>query len=201
MHRVITSRRDALRAMAAVPFAMQAQDTPAQNILFVLSDDHSVPYLGAYGATWMSTPNIDQFAREGMLFEKAFTAAPQCVPSRTALMTGRSPVSARMGRFSSPLPPDILTVPEVLRTRNYFTGVCGRYFHLVGSVNPSPATAQDYDKLQMRTWKQRVDFMNISSQAPTPKLFDEFLTQAPKGRPWFFWINYNDPHHPWDPDA
>jgi len=186
---------------AAVPFALQAQDPAPPNILFVLSDDHSAPYLGAYGATWMSTPNLDQFAREGMVFERAFTAAPQCVPSRTALMTGRSPVAARMGRFSSPLPPDIITVPEVLRTKGYYTGVCGRYFHLDGVVNPSPTTGDVYERNHMRTWKNRVDFLNISSQAPTPQLFDEFLGQVPKGRPWFFWINYNDPHHPWDADA
>ena len=53
----------------------------------------------------------------------------------------------------------------------------------------------------MRTWKKRVDFLDVSSQGPTPKLFDQFLGKVPKGRPWFFWINYNDPHHPWDRDA
>src|SRR5215510_2620541 len=145
---MVIHRRDVLKTLAAAPWALQAKD-PAPNILFILSDDHSRPYLGAYGATWMSTPNLDQFAREGMLFEQAFTAAPQCVPSRTALMTGRSPVAARMGRFSSPLPPDILTVPEVLRTRDYYTGVCGRYFHLDGVVNPPDVTAQVYEKNEM----------------------------------------------------
>jgi N-sulfoglucosamine sulfohydrolase len=193
-------RRDVLKTLAAAPLALQAKD-PAPNILFILSDDHSRPYLGAYGATWMSTPNLDQFAREGMLFESAFTAAPQCVPSRTALMTGRSPVAARMGRFSSPLPPDILTAPEVLRTKGYYTGVCGRYFHLDGVISPDPVVAEAYEKHQMRTWKKRVDFLDVSSQGPTPKLLDQFLGQVPKGRPWFFWINYNDPHHPWDRDA
>jgi N-sulfoglucosamine sulfohydrolase len=193
-------RRDALKALAAAPLACQAQSKPP-NILFILSDDHSYPYLGVYGATWMSTPNLDQFAREGMLFESAFTAAPQCVPSRTALMTGRSPVAARMGRFSSPLPPDIMTAPEVLRSKGYYTGVCGRYFHLDGVISPTPATEQAYERHQMRTWKNRVDFLDVSSQGPTPQLFDQFLGKVPKGHPWFFWINYNDPHHPWDKDA
>ena len=193
--------RRALGATFAAPLlAAQASPKPP-NILFILSDDHSYPYLGLYGADWMSTPNLDRFGREGMVFERAFTAAPQCVPSRTALMTGRSPVAARMGRFSSPLPPDIPTVPEVLRTRDYYTGVCGRYFHLDGVANPSGVTAQVYEKHQLKSWKNRVDFLDISSQGPTPQLFDRFLNQAPKQRPWFFWINYNDPHHPWDRDA
>jgi N-sulfoglucosamine sulfohydrolase len=198
---MFTSRRRALQALAAAPAFLRAQSAQPPNILFVLSDDHSAPYVGAYGASWMSTPNLDRFAREGMRFDRAFTAAPQCVPSRTALMTGRSPVAARMGRFSSPLPADIPVVPEVLRPRGYYTGVCGRYFHLDGVNNPSEVTAQVYEKHQMKTWKNRVDFLNVSGQQQTPRLFDEFLKQKPSGKPWFFWINYGDPHHPWEREA
>jgi arylsulfatase A-like enzyme len=194
------SRRQAAGTLLA-PLLARAVPPATPNILFILSDDHSAPYLGAYGTDWMSTPNLDRFASEGMVFERAFTAAPQCVPSRTALMTGRSPVAARMGRFSSPLPPDVITAPEVLRTKGYYAGVCGRYFHLDGVVNPSAVTAQVYEKTQMRTWKNRVDYLDISSQGPTPQKFEQFLGQVPQGRPWFFWINYNDPHHPWDKDA
>src|SRR5437016_6100567 len=87
------TRRTALKTLAVAPILLRAKDSPPPNLLFVLSDDHSSPYLGSYGATWMSTPNLDQFVREGVRFERAFTAAPQFVPSRTALMTGRSPVA------------------------------------------------------------------------------------------------------------
>ena len=82
------TRRQLLMTLAAAPALMEGQGQAPPNLLFVLSDDHSAPYLGIYGADWMSTPNLDQFAREGMLFERAFTAAPQCVPSRTALDDG-----------------------------------------------------------------------------------------------------------------
>lgn len=195
------TRREVLAAVLAGGRVFAQSTNAKPNILFVLSDDHSAPYLGCYGATWMTTPNLDQFAAEGVRFTRAFTAAPQCVPSRTALMTGRSPVAARMGRFSSPLPPDVPTAQELLREKGYFTGVCGRYFHLDGAVNPSPATAAAYEKNGMKTWKKRVDFLDISNQTSTTELFNRFLTERPKDRPWFFWINYNDPHHPWDADA
>jgi arylsulfatase A-like enzyme len=101
--------------LAAAPAAIAAQGR-APNILLVLSDDHSAPYLGCSGADWMATPNLDAFARDGVRFTRAFTSAPQCVPSRAAIMSGCSPVAIRMGRFSSPLPPDIVTLPEVLRS-------------------------------------------------------------------------------------
>jgi len=73
---------------------------------------------------------IDKMAADGMKMDRMFTAAPQCVPSRSALMTGRSPVANRMGRFASPMPAEVQTLPELLRAKKYYTGVCRRYFHL-----------------------------------------------------------------------
>ena len=63
-------RRQLLATLAAAPFAASAQSSRPPNILFILSDDHSAPYLGAYGADWMATPHLDQFAREGVVFER-----------------------------------------------------------------------------------------------------------------------------------
>ena len=192
------NRRSLLKSLALAPQLLRANQSQPPNILFVLSDDHSYPYLGVYGSGWMSTPNLDQFAREGMLFRSAFTAAPQCVPSRTALMTGRSPVAARMGRFSSPLPADIPTVPEVLRGRGLLHGRVRPLLPPGWRDQSFADDAQVYDKHGVRTWSKRVDFLDVSSQAETTAQFEQFLGRAPKGRPWFFWINYNDPHHVWD---
>jgi hypothetical protein len=78
-----------------------------------------------------------------MKFHRFFTGAPQCVPSRATLMTGRSPVAARMTRFSAPLPRDEITLPELLRDKGgYFTGICGRSFHLDGSAKVGAAAAR-----------------------------------------------------------
>lgn len=82
-----------------------AADQP--NILLILTDDHSVPQLGCYGNPDVKTPNFDRFAAEGMRFNKFFTVAPQCVPSRAGYLTGRSAVGARMTRFNSALPRDV----------------------------------------------------------------------------------------------
>src|SRR6266516_2337470 len=91
-----------LVALLCVAFGqLIAADKP--NILFLLSDDHSYPFVSAYGDPNVKTPTLDRLAAEGMKFHRFFTACPQCVPSRAAYMTGRSPVAARMTRFSSPL--------------------------------------------------------------------------------------------------
>jgi len=188
------------RSLMAAPAILRAQPS-LPNIVLVFSDDHTAAYSGPYGATWMSTPNLDRFSSAGMRFDRAFTSAPQCVPSRSAYLTGRSPVGARMGRFSSPLPPDVVTCPEVLREKGYATGVCGRYFHLDGVRKAGPATQAVYDKYGLRTWQRRVDFLDVSPQQGTAQKLDEFLQKTGRGKPFFFWINYSDPHHVWDKEA
>src|SRR5512137_2742792 len=118
-------------AILVVAAAAQAADKP--NILFLLSDDHSYPYLGCYGNKDVRTPNLDRFAAQGMRFDRMFVSCPQCVPSRAALMTGRSPVAVRMVRFTSPLPTEVPALPDLLRDKaGYFTGIAGRHYHLEG---------------------------------------------------------------------
>ena len=55
----------------------------------MISDDQSFPHASAYGSKMVSTPNFDRIARDGMLFNNAFCAAPGCSPSRAAFLTGR----------------------------------------------------------------------------------------------------------------
>ncbi|MCZ6674331.1 MAG: sulfatase-like hydrolase/transferase, partial [Verrucomicrobia bacterium] len=74
------------------------------NVLLILSDYHSVPHLGSYGETDAVTPNLDAFAAEGMRFDRAYTTAPQCAPSRASIFTGRSPVALGITRFTQPAP-------------------------------------------------------------------------------------------------
>jgi len=165
----------------------------------IFSDDHSAPYAGCYGDPVLKTPNLDQFAKDGILFKHAYTAAPQCVPSRAAFLTGRSPVACRMGRFSSPLPPDVAALPELLRPKRYYTGICGRYFHLDGVIKPNPVTERVYAEHDLRTFDRRADWINRGSpDARQPQNLNEFLDRVPAGRPFFLWMNFSDPHHVWN---
>lgn len=60
-----------------------------QNVLFIMSDEHSRHVLGAYGNGIVKTPHLDRLAGEGTLFENAYTNCPICVPSRASFATGR----------------------------------------------------------------------------------------------------------------
>ncbi len=176
---------------------LAAADKP--NILFLLSDDHSYPFLSCYGDANVKTPNIDRLASEGMKFHRFFTAAPQCVLSRAALMTGRSPVAARMIRFSSPLPANEITLPELLRDQaGYYTGICGRGYHLDGSGKKPPFVQQVFEKYHLSTFTDRVDYLKGGKDDEVAGLIAEFLDARPEGKPFFLWANYSDPHHVWN---
>ncbi len=172
------------------------------NILFLLSDDHSVPFLGAYGYP-IHTPAMDQLAKGGVLFDRAFTTAPQCVPSRASLMTGRSPVAIQMTRFNAPLPKQYVTLPAVLKKGGYYTGVCKRYYHLDGPYHKYDTINQRIlDKYSLRTFKNAFDFVQVGGDhKTTPDVVNEYFNKAPKDKPFFLWVNFSDPHHAWDKDA
>lgn len=182
-----------------------ADPPPRPNILLVLSDDHSVPHLGCYGDTTVRTPNLDRFAGEGARFTRMFTAAPQCVPSRAAMLTGRSPVAARISRFNSPLPRDVVTLPELLRKQaDYYTGICRRNFHLdgPGANRLGPIADAVYQRHELRTFDERVDYLDRNSpRDQTVAKIHEFFDRRPSGKPWFLWVSFNDPHFPWDAKA
>lgn len=187
---------------ALLPGSASAADS-RPNILFLLSDDHSYPYLSCYGSPNVATPHLDQLAAEGIRCHRFFTAAPQCVPSRAALMTGRSPVAARITRFSSPLAADEITFPELLKQHaGYYTGVCGRSYHLDGSGDRAGTGLGGFlEQNGLRTFRSRLDYVNTGNDRETLVQMNEFLAARPQDKPFFLWINFSDPHHPWNATA
>ena len=186
-----------LAVLIFVAGGTSAADKP--NILLLLSDDHSYPFLSCYGSKNVRTPNIDRLAAEGMKLHRFFTSAPQCVPSRAALMTGRSPVAARITRFSSPLARDEVIFPEVLREKaGYFVGVCGRGYHLDGATRAGATMASLLDKHELRTMRDRLDYVNTGPDTQVATQAAEFLDKKPADKPFFLWANFSDPHHAWN---
>ncbi|HPA21591.1 MAG TPA: sulfatase [Verrucomicrobiae bacterium] len=181
--------------------ALQSAPAAPPNIVFVLSDDHSAAFVGCFGKAEIRTPNLDKFAAEGVRFERAYVACPQCVPSRAALMTGRSPVAIQMTRFSAALPREVPAAPDLLRKAGYYTGIVGRTYHLDGSEGPTPETNAVMEKHGLRTFKDRVDFLHKGSQEEGLQKMEEFFDQAPKGKPFFLWVGFSDPHRTLDKNA
>ncbi|MGE3777382.1 MAG: sulfatase-like hydrolase/transferase, partial [Pirellulaceae bacterium] len=105
----------------------RAADLPARpNILFIIFDDWGWNHAGAYGCSWVKTPNFDRVAREGILFRNAFTSNPKCSPCRASILTGRNSwqleeASCHNGLF----PAKFAVYPDLLEKAGYVVGVTG----------------------------------------------------------------------------
>ena len=101
------------------------------NVLFVCFDDLR-PELGCYGNREINTPNLDQFAKQGVTFTRAYCQCAVCAPSRATVMTGLRPDSTRVwdlrGKFRENLP-DVVTIPQHFRVHGYHTVSIGKIFH------------------------------------------------------------------------
>lgn len=108
------------------------------NILFIFDDQHRHDYLGAAGASFINTPNLDRLAQRGVRFTQAATNCPLCAPSRMALATGLMPVRAGVlandfGRVPHGLP----TFYQRMRDHGYWTASVGK-LHLGPTGAPGP---------------------------------------------------------------
>lgn len=101
------------------------------NILFIMADQLAARYLKAYGHPLVKTPHLDRLAREGIVFENAYTPSPLCAPARAAVMNGLLP--SRTGVFdnAAEFPSSIPTFAHYLRTAGYRTCLSGK-MHFVG---------------------------------------------------------------------
>jgi arylsulfatase A-like enzyme len=103
-------------------FKTNAQQQDRPNILWIVSEDNS-PLLGCYGDTFATTPDLDNFAKQGILYKNAFATAPVCAPSRSTLITGMYPPS--MGtehmRSTYPVPDYVKFFPRYFREAGYYT--------------------------------------------------------------------------------
>lgn len=102
---------------------------PRPNIILIYSDDHGFADLGAQGVDPdIRTPHLDALARDGVRFLRGYVSAPQCVPSRAGVITGR--YQQRFGvedNSQGPLPLAELTLAERLKPAGYVSCQIGKW--------------------------------------------------------------------------
>ncbi|NQW04676.1 MAG: sulfatase [Acidobacteria bacterium] len=139
--------------MGARPQAVDGRlptDAQRPNIVLIYIDDMGWRDLGVQGSAYYDTPNIDQLAAEGMRFTNAYANAPNCAPSRAALLSGQyaprtgiyTVGSAERGRAENrklvpvtnreTLDLNVVTLAESLSAAGYTTGQIGKW-HLGGT--------------------------------------------------------------------
>lgn len=147
------------------------RDVGRPNILWISLEDLS-PDLGCYGAVDVKTPHIDGLARDGVRFDRAFSTAGVCAPSRSAIITGahQMTLGTQHMRSNMPKPSGIKTLPEVMRDHGYYC------------ANNSK---QDYNFNGDGMWDDSTAKAHWRNRARDQPFFSVFnLTGTHEGRTW-----------------
>lgn len=198
-----------LICLFSVAVSVQALESKP-NILLILSDDHSVPHVGCYGNAdflkYNITPNLDAFAAEGMRFDRAYTAAPQCAPSRISIFASQSPVKLGVTRFAQPARADVPFFTDVLRDNGYWVGLDGRHQHLDGRNREAAHIDEVLIREGMRNLDTRFDHFVRAARTRGEDLekVDQTVASAlksvPEGKPFFLYFGFNQPHRKFGPE-
>ena len=123
------------------------------NIVVFLADDLGWGDLGCYGNPTIKTPNLDAFARQGMRFTQCYAACGVCSPSRSAILTGRTPYRNGVWHLDSggkrrPSPDERSHAGRVAQGRGYATCHVGKW-HLNGTLQLAEASAAERPRLRL----------------------------------------------------
>ncbi len=143
------------------------------NIILVMADDQGWGDTGYNGHPFVKTPNLDAMAKQSVVFDRFYAAAPVCSPTRASVMTGRTPMRTNVVNHGHYMRPDEITIAEALKSAGYVTGFFGKWH--IGSVQKESPTCpgqQGFDE-----WLAGLNFFDLD-----PYLSEDGKYIHPKGQ-------------------
>jgi arylsulfatase A-like enzyme len=206
-------------AGTAVPVAQRTAAPDKPNVVLIITDDIGYGDLGSYGVTDAKTPNLDRLAREGVRLTDAYANGAVCSPTRAALISGlyqqRVGIEWALSATNDQdkgLPVAPTSLPALLKTRGYVTGLLGKW-HLGFSPRIGP-NAHGFDEFfgflggatdyfTHRNGDGTPDLYENTTPVETPAyLTDEISRRAARfidrhrATPFFLEVAYNAVHWP-----
>ncbi len=199
----------------ALPVALHAKghapkiDRPP-NVVLIAIDTLRSDHLGCYGYSRPTSPNIDQFASEGVIFEQCYSIASWTLPSFMSMFTGLMPAVHRCTQDRDRLSSSIPTLPEQFKKRGYYCAAVICNPHLNGKYGFGRGfDLYDDDSVFLGA---ELGSLAINSNQDAGNVRDmvtgEILTQQAKlvmdqakklGKPFFLFFLYFDPHDSYIP--
>jgi arylsulfatase A-like enzyme len=161
---------------------------PRPNVILISIDTLRADHLGCYGYDPPTSPAIDRFRGDAVLFREAIAHAPSTLPSHASIFTSLVPQHhGAVVTEARPLPKAAVTLTEVLRDSGYATR----------AVVSGAQLARPYGLAQGFGTYREVDF-----DSPFKKVVAEGLKLADRTRePFFLFLHTYEVHHPYTPEA
>lgn len=199
-------------------------DQQPPNIVYILADDLGYGDLGCYGQKVIQTPNLDQLAKEGMLFTNHYAGSSVCAPSRAAFMTGFHTGNNRVrGNYETgpngfgaclELRDEDITIAEVLKEKGYTSGIIGKWgMGVEGTTGVPNKQGFDYSYGYLNQGHAHFQFpsylfrngerveipenKNLANKSFSNDLFtDEAVSflDSNQQKPFFLYLAYTTPH-------
>ncbi len=151
------------------------------NIIVFIADDVSWDDIGVYGNDQVVTPNIDNLAKNGLIFNNAYLTTSSCSPSRNSILTGRYPHNTGAAELHTEPPLDMTSFPEILKDKGYYTLQAGK-FHM-----------GEYAKRGFHEVHDNKQINGLGGE----DYWVEGLKKRPKSKPFFMWYASYDAHRIW----
>ena len=205
----------ALACHHAVTGQSWAQAVERPNVVLVMADDMGWGQTGYYNHPVLKTPNLDAMAANGLRFDRFYAGAPNCSPTRSTVMTGRTNDRTGTLNHGVPMRPQERTIAQMLAEVGYATGHFGKW-HLNGMRGVgAPIFASDIRSpgaFGFQTWLSVTNFFDRNPILSREGTFEEFegdsseiivaealkfiQQQASSKKPFLTVIWYGSPHSP-----
>jgi uncharacterized sulfatase len=165
-------------------------DTSKMNVLFIDIEDCNASVFGCYGHPICKTPNVDRLAATGVRFDRAYCQYPCCNPSRSSFLTGLRPPSSRV--LANPhnsrkyLPPGTLSLPQLIKQKDFYAANISKLFHYSGRWNEEDMRVFDRIEMSPRP-KGWTGPDPIISFPPVPKSLRSEKMPKPRTKEWGTW--------------
>lgn len=192
------------------------------NLIYIFADQWRRDVLGIYDSR-VKTPNLDAFAEESAVFDRAYSSCPLCSPNRACLLTGKQPRNTNVFTNCKPgvdayLPEDTVCVSDVLKAQGFHTGYIGKW-HLDKPDGDDPNNWDAYTMPGKRRhgfdfwysygahnrhshpyyWTTEGEYVEVDEWSPKHEtdVALQFLKEN-KDNKFALFISYNPPHTPYD---
>jgi len=167
------------------------------NVLLIVMDTARADHLSCYGYPEKTTPGLDRLASQGTLFEQVISAGSWTLPSHATIFTGLYLHDHKTTAENWNLAPEFTTLAEVLLAAGYDTAgfSCNPWLGKGTGLTQGFRTFLDLWR-DPRPRRQGDDGAELATQY----LLD-WIDSAATGRPFFAFVNFMEPHLPYDPPA